>query len=166
VELHHRSRWKAKTTCIPFIVGIVAGLLTLGACSGGVAQTPTVATPTSGGEQKGEADTIALGAEVYAANCQVCHGDRAGKGATGGAPLHNEAGHTWHHPDAQLKEWVLNGKPGFGQQMPAFKDRLSEPDVETILAFIKTWWTQEQRQSQADISQRYQEALEKQRKGR
>ena len=56
----------------------------------------------------------------------------------------------------------MNGKSGFGQ-MPAFQDKLSESEVDAILAFIKTWWTEAQRQGQADISQRYQEALDRQR---
>ncbi|MCH8280695.1 MAG: hypothetical protein IIC96_08425 [Chloroflexi bacterium] len=46
--------------------------------------------------------------------------------------------------------------------MPALGDKLAEPEVDAILTFIKTWWTAEQRANQADISQRYQEALEKQ----
>lgn len=104
-----------------------------------------------------------LGSDLYAVNCQVCHGDSNGLGGTGGAPPHNTAGHTWHHPDAQLREWVLNGKLGFGSPgMPALGDKLTEPEVDTILSLIKTWWTTEQRVSQEDISQRYQEALDKQ----
>jgi mono/diheme cytochrome c family protein len=101
---------------------------------------------------------------LYQLNCLACHGDREGKGGSGPAPPHNAQGHTWHHPDAQLKEWVLNGRLFGG--MPAFKEQLSEADVEAILAHIKTWWTEEQRQSQADVSRRYQEALDKQKKGR
>ncbi len=86
-----------------------------------------------------------------------------GIGGTGGAPPHNKAGHTWHHPDAQLREWVLNGKLGFGSPgMPALGDKLAEPEVDAILTFIKTWWTAGQRESQADISRRYQDALDKQ----
>ena len=105
------------------------------------------------------------GSDLYAANCQVCHGDRNGAGGTGGAPLHNEAGHTWHHPDAQLREWVLNGKLGFGSPgMAALGDKLADPEVDAILTFIKSWWTVDQRESQADISQRYQDALDKQQK--
>ena len=82
-----------------------------------------------------------------------------------GAPLHNEIGHTWHHPDAQLMDWVLNGKPPGA--MPPSKDVLNEgnDEVVAILAHIKTWWTTEQRDSQAAISERYQEALEKLLKG-
>ena len=82
-------------------------------------------------------------------------------GTTGGAPPHNKDGHTWHHPDAQLKDWILNGKPF--TLMAAFKGKLSERDADSILAFIKTWWTEEQRLSQANVSKRYQEALDKQR---
>ena len=50
--------------------------------------------------------------------------------------------------------------------MPRFKDRLKESEVDMILGFIKTWWTDEQRLTQADISRRYQEALDKQKEGR
>ena len=75
-------------------------------------------------------------------------------------PLHNEKGHTWHHPDAQLKEWILLGRTGGA--MPAFASRLTEEDIEAILEFIKTWWTEEQRETQTDISRRYQEALDRQ----
>ena len=51
---------------------------------------------------------------------------------------------------------------GLFSQMPAFNDKLKEEEVEKILAQIKTWWTEEQRQQQADVSSRYQEALERQ----
>ena len=60
---------------------------------------------------------------------------------------------------------MLNGKLGFGSPgMPALVDNLTEPEVDTILTFIKSWWTTEQRDSQADISERYQDALDKQKK--
>ena len=47
--------------------------------------------------------------------------------------------------------------------MPAFKDKLAEEEVDAILVLIKTWWGPDQRETQADISRRYQQALEKQR---
>ncbi len=104
----------------------------------------------------------ARGGRLYVANCQVCHGDRQGKGATLGAAPHNESGHTWHHPDAQLKETIFNGKAFFGLLMPPFKDTLTDEEVDTILAYIKTWWTEDQREGQADISRRYQQAIDQQ----
>lgn len=103
---------------------------------------------------------VATGAALYAITCQSCHGDQQGQGGIPAAPRHNETGHTWHHPDAQLKDWILNGKLG-RSQMPGFKDSLSDTEVEEILAFIKSWWTDDQRSTQADVSVRYQEALEK-----
>ena len=109
-------------------------------------------------------DINPTGAKLYFGHCQSCHGDREGVAATAGAPFHNETGHTWHHPDAELKTWIKNGKSGFGQ-MPAFQDKLSELEVDAILSYIKTWWTEAQRQGQADISQRYQDAYDRQRQG-
>lgn len=111
--------------------------------------------------QAGSAEMLTKGADLYATYCQPCHGDRQGKGTTSGTSPHNEKGHTWHHPDMQLKDWTLNGKPGFRQEMPAFKGMLTEKDVEAILAFIKSWWTPEQREIQADITRRYQEVIDK-----
>ena len=107
---------------------------------------------------------LVRGAKVYATSCGPCHGDRHGKGSIGRALPHNEMGHTWHHPDAQLKEWILHGKPGPGFSiMPGF-NYLREHDVEAVLALIKTWWTDEQRESQADISRRYDQAINKKKK--
>ncbi|MFQ5917790.1 MAG: c-type cytochrome [Candidatus Binatia bacterium] len=125
-----------------------------------------VASPSLPEQQEDLAKTLARGAKVYATLCQPCHGDRYGKGRIGSADPHNEKGHTWHHPDAQLKDWTLNGKPGFHQDMPAFKESLEEQDVEAILDFIKTWWTTEQREMQADISRRYDQSIDKKNKGR
>ena len=105
-------------------------------------------------------DALARGAELYVVNCQLCHGDREGQGATPGAGPHNESGHTWHHPDAQLKEAIFNGKKGLGL-VPPFNDKLTEQEVDAILAYIKTWWTEDQRRGQADLSRRYQEALDR-----
>lgn len=113
-------------------------------------QVETAVTRTSSGGE---------GVQLYAANCQVCHGDWEGQGATSGAPPHGDAGHTWHHPDAQLNDWVLNGK--FPGAMPSFNASLTEEQVDAILFYIKSWWTAEHRETQADVSRRYQEALDK-----
>ncbi len=106
------------------------------------------------------------GERLYATNCQGCHG-----GATGGSmmdmpPRHNANGHTWHHPDCQLAETVLNGSGDMGEmmrqmmnvgkdvpRMPAFKGALAEEDVQAILAYIKTWWVDDQREFQARVTQ-------------
>ena len=148
--------WKSMVKGAVYVPFIVVGL-GLTACSGEAAPTPIpqVEKPAA------SMDINVTGAKLYVAQCQSCHGDREGAGATAGSPVHNEAGHTWHHPDAQLKAWIKDGKLGFAQ-MPAFEDKLSELQMDAILAYIKTWWTEAQRQAQADITQRYQEALDRQ----
>lgn len=103
-------------------------------------------------------EVLKTGARLYGIHCQACHGDREGRGMIAGAQPHNEDGHAWHHPDVQLKDWILNGKPG-PALMPAFRDKLTQEDAEAILAFIKTWWTPEQREIQVDISKRFEETL-------
>ena len=105
-------------------------------------------------EKSNLSQALARGAKVYATSCRPCHGDRHGKGVIGRAHPHNEMGHTWHHPDAQLREWIRYGKPGPGfSVMPGFT-YLKNDEREAVLALIKTWWTDKQRESQADISRR------------
>jgi mono/diheme cytochrome c family protein len=79
-------------------------------------------------------------------------------------PRHNPNGHTWHHPDCQLKEIIKDGGDGMTAmmrrmmappdvpRMPAFKEILTDQDIEAILAFIKTWWTEDQRRYQAQVT--------------
>ena len=151
----------------------ISTIVALAACSGTEVPSstpmPTIQTPPAVDAAIEPASTPGKGSvegsDLYAANCQVCHGDSNGAGGRGGAPIHNDRGHTWHHPDAQLPGWVLNGKLGSGSAgMPALGDKLTEPEVDAILTFIRSWWTTEQRDSQADVSERYQDALDKQQK--
>lgn len=96
------------------------------------------------------------GAELYQENCQSCHGGPTGGSPTDFPPPHNAEGHTWHHGDCELIRWTLEGKLSLdatGTTMPSFRDRLSEEDVRDILAHIKTWWTEEQRESQARVTE-------------
>lgn len=148
-------------------VFLVVAMLTMAACSLLLMKAVEVsrdATRSGGGQ--GSTTPLARGEALYDANCRSCHG-----GATGGQmmdipPTHNANGHTWHHPDCQLIDVVLNGSGEMGEmmrrmmgvpedtpRMPAFKGKLSEEDVEAILAYIKTWWTEEQRQAQARITE-------------
>lgn len=107
---------------------------------------------------------VARGAALYAAHCQVCHGDGEGAGGLPGAPSHGPDGHTWHHSDRWLIDVILNGSGEMGEmmrrmmgippetpRMPAWSDTLTEEDARAILASIKTWWTPEQRSIQERV---------------
>ena len=101
-----------------------------------------------------DADTVARGAELYGEHCAACHGaDLKGepnwktRDADGyvPAPPHDETGHTWHHPDAQLFEIVKYGTEalvggGYRSNMPGFGDTLSDDEIRAVLAYIKSTW--------------------------
>ena len=126
-------------------LALLAGVFVLSSC-GGAQVKPTGTSSDS---------LVERGKVLYQATCQTCHG-----GATGGKlkdipPPHNTNGHTWHHADQQLTGMVLNGI-SFSleeQKMPAFKDKLTEEDVKAVLAYIKTWWTEEQRAWQRKVTE-------------
>lgn len=122
------------------VAGVVAALAV--ACGDGDTADPEV---------------LARGERLYAASCIQCHGGPTGGHISDIPPPHNAEGHTWHHADCDLVDIVLDGLPpragaSGGDIMPAFRGRLSEDDVEAILAYIKTWWTDEQRRSQAEVT--------------
>lgn len=108
-----------------------------------------------------------VGQAVYAQNCAACHGIN-GEGQfpdnprqrdeTGryGAPPHNENGHTWHHADDLLYQIVNEGGMGDPETfypMPAFGELLSQEQIEAALFYIKTFWTEEQRQNQERMTE-------------
>lgn len=104
------------------------------------------------------------GQTLYYANCARCHG-----GPTGGAmmdypPRHNSNGHTWHHPECALKQIIRDGgdrmtaamemlAPPGAPKMLAFKDKLSDTEIDAVLAYIKTMWFSYQRDAQAAVTQ-------------
>jgi len=102
------------------------------------------------------------GAKLYAEACASCHGanlegqpDWMVRKPDGKlpAPPHDETGHTWHHSDRQLLTIVRDGleaiAPGYGTDMPAFGERLTDAEIGAILDFIKSRWPDKQRSFQA-----------------
>ncbi|MBB1498618.1 cytochrome c [Paracoccus sp. MC1862] len=106
------------------------------------------------------------GAALYAAHCASCHGtglegqpDWKIPDAEGvlPAPPHDETGHTWHHDDAMLADYIRRGGQAvlddmgvpMTSGMPAFGDVLSKDDIAAILAFIKSRWPERMRAIQA-----------------
>ena len=112
--------------------------------------------PLTAQERRGEV--------LYNSNCVSCHGGPTGGGMMDYPPRHNANGHTWHHPDCELKQIVREGSdamtdmmremmaPPNAPRMQAFKDRLSDDEIDAVLAFIKTLWTPAQREVQAEVT--------------
>jgi len=97
---------------------------------------------------------IAAGKIVYQQNCASCHGEnlegqpnwkaRKPDGKLP-APPHNEAGHTWHHPDEHIFRVIKIGVealvPGdYKSDMPAFEEVLSDEEIRAVIVFIKASW--------------------------
>lgn len=108
---------------------------------------------------------LATGRQLYAANCARCHGanlegqadwmTRLPNGRLP-APPHDESGHTWHHSDKQLFTITKSGlqaiAPGYESDMPAFATMLTDDEITSILAYIKSTWPDRARAYQADRS--------------
>ena len=102
-------------------------------------------------------DLVVLGKLVYENNCASCHGvnlegqERWREPDADGympAPPHDESGHTWHHPDEYLFLMTKYGlEEIIGQEypnnMPAYKDILSDEEILASLSFIKSTWSRE-----------------------
>lgn len=104
------------------------------------------------------ADRIAQGKGLYAQYCASCHGANLEgapewkEGPVNGSyppPPHDSSGHTWHHKDDVLIRIVTNGgDPKYNSKMPAFKDQLTNAEIEATLDFIKSKWGKSEREFQ------------------
>jgi mono/diheme cytochrome c family protein len=95
---------------------------------------------------------ISQGAKVYQANCAVCHGANAQgnanwrkKGPDGKYPPPplNGSGHTWHHALPQLKEMIAEGSPPDQGNMPAWDDKLTDHEIDAVIAWFQSLWPDE-----------------------
>jgi len=100
---------------------------------------------------------IADGQRVYQQYCASCHGanlegepnwQRRDAAGMLPAPPHDPSGHTWHHPDTMLFEFVKYGPKHFAgadyaTKMPPYEDVLTDSDIWAVLAYIKSTWPNE-----------------------
>ena len=131
---------------VVFAVLMLAAVSVVG-CSPEAEETSALLDVSSGGP-------VATGAELFAANCAVCHG-ASGEGqldwhvkkadGTLPPPPLNGDGHTWHHADGLLYRIVSDGGavpgvPSFKSGMPALGDQLSHQETIDLLNYVKSLW--------------------------
>jgi len=106
-------------------------------------------------------DTVE-GEHLYQQFCAACHGadlegqpdwQMPGADDTLPAPPHDETGHAWHHSDQTLfvySKWggaeaLARQGVTFNSGMPGFADQLSDAEIRSILTFIKSTLSEENR---------------------
>lgn len=123
--------------------------------------------PRGGQESARIGFDLAAGEAIYAENCQSCHGaklegqpDWRSRQPNGRlpAPPHDASGHTWHHPDGMLHAFVKYGPAklvgqGYESDMPGFGGVLTDEQIATVLAYIKSRWPDEIKARQAAITE-------------
>jgi mono/diheme cytochrome c family protein len=139
------------------VIFLVAMLLLLPGCGRtpaeekAAAPAPTKLAPATAPHGL-DAAKVARGAQLYKANCAVCHGanaegapnwHRPGPDGKYPAPPLNGTGHDWHHPTSALKWTIREGTGKLGGNMPAWKDKLTDGDIEAVIAWFQSLWPEE-----------------------
>lgn len=93
----------------------------------------------------------AMGKQVYGMRCARCHGDQ-GQGAANWhkraadgfypAPPLNGSGHAWHHSLEILRHTIVNGSPPGKGKMPAWRGKLTEQEIDAVIAWFQSSWPQ------------------------
>lgn len=132
-------------------------LLLLAAChsepppqAGG--SSPVSAAPAVTPARSQDLAQVARGERIYEANCRACHGargqatpdwrQRGPDGKFPPPPLDGSA-HAWHHPTWQLRAVIEEGSPPGQGNMPAWKGKLSDREIDDVIAYVKSLWPDE-----------------------
>ena len=90
-------------------------------------------------------ESLALGRQLFEANCIMCHGQTGEGDGPAAAGLDVKppryVDHVPYHNDGTLFYWVSNGiEQGGVLNMPAFSDALSEDQRWTLVTFLRQTW--------------------------
>ena len=108
---------------------------------------------------------IERGKIAYQNNCVSCHmvdlsGAKDWKGFDEDghrkAPPLNGTGHTWHHDDetlhAIIKYGLLDLVKNYEGKMMGFGNNLSDKDIDSVLAYIKSFWPEDKYNYQINLN--------------
>ena len=108
---------------------------------------------------------IERGKIAYQNNCVSCHminlvGAENWKGVDEDghrkAPPLNGTGHTWHHDDKTLHAIIKYGLAklvkNYEGKMMGFGEKLSDKEIDSVLAYIKSFWPEKEYEYQINLS--------------
>jgi mono/diheme cytochrome c family protein len=98
----------------------------------------TAASPAGAATPAASADEFAHAREIYAKNCEACHGPNAEGGL---AKVDNKqikvpslkSDHAIKHTDEKLTKTINAGE----EEMPAFKDKLKQDEIALMVRYIR-----------------------------
>jgi mono/diheme cytochrome c family protein len=79
---------------------------------------------------------------LYEKYCASCHGIQGEGHILLNAPSLDNSENACRHPDEQIVSLIRED----GFQMPPVGAGMSEEQIESVIAYIKLWWTPQQRQ--------------------
>jgi protein-disulfide isomerase/mono/diheme cytochrome c family protein len=107
---------------------------------------PSISTAESRWYNQADVDK---GSSLFKQNCSSCHGANAegtldwkktdSYGKYPPPPLNGTA-HAWHHSTELLKKTIQEGGIKLGGSMPPFKDKLSDADMDAVIAYFQSKW--------------------------
>ena len=132
-----------------WIVGMLLAALMIGGCGKKEPEAPTSrdTAPALEAGRPFPTESLFRGARLFQENCAQCHGPEA-QGhpdwqnplAVAAPPL-NGSGNEWKRKKQDLIAIINNGASRNGDPvMPAWKDRLSDQDIEDIIAWFQALW--------------------------
>ena len=100
--------------------------------------TPRAAAASPSPAATASADEFAHAREIYAKNCEACHGPNAEGGL---AKVNNKqikvpslkAEHAIKHPDEKRTKMITNGE----EEMPSFKNKLTQDEINLMVRYIR-----------------------------
>jgi len=127
--------------------------------------TPGKSSITQSVADRPVVDPAALeqGKVLFAKNCASCHGDRAqgtfnwqkaGPDGKYPPPPLDGSAHAWHHPKAVLRDVIRNGTQRIGGNMPPWRDKLNDAEIDAIIVWFQSLWPDELYAAWADMDRK------------
>jgi mono/diheme cytochrome c family protein len=96
---------------------------------------------------------VGSGQQVYEQYCATCHGQE-GKGQPGDwrakrangmypPPPLDDTAHAWHHATPVLRRAIEEGSPPGVGDMPPWKGKLTDRQIDDVIVYIKSLWSDE-----------------------
>lgn len=142
--LEYNQRVKEASRFGFMLIGFVIAFILLGS---GAILLQAMYNPNYGPSHVGW--TMPEARAFYLGSCASCHGANGEGGPLLNGPALNSEGQAWRHSDAQIIDFMRKGNG----PMPGLAVKLGDAEAQSVVDFIKLWWTEEQKAQQPVASE-------------